>query len=80
MNFEFISPRLKKNPLTKLLIVPKENKNVLGLAVEHNAYTPTSISYNEILYGDRPFAASLMAKTFAGSNHPNVIEYPLRCR
>ncbi|MEO7992272.1 MAG: lipid A deacylase LpxR family protein, partial [Chryseolinea sp.] len=68
---EFVSPVLKGNPLSTLLIIPKENKNQFGLAIEHNAYTPTSISSNKILYGDRPFAASLMVKTFVGSNHPS---------
>jgi lipid A 3-O-deacylase len=70
MNLEFISPALKRNPLSRLLIIPKENNNQLGLAIEHNAYTPTSISFNKILYGDRPFAASLLLKTFAGSSRP----------
>ncbi len=71
LNLEVISPTLKKNPLTRLLITPKENINQVGLAVEHNAYTPTSISSNEIRYGDRPFAASLMIKTFGASVNPS---------
>ena len=69
VNLEFINPALIHNPLKRLLIAPKENTNLYGIAIEHNAYTPTSISSNEILYDDRPFAASLMVKTFSGSNH-----------
>ena len=67
MNLEWISPSLKNNPLTRLLITQKENSNRYGLAIEHNAYTPTSIRSNEILYGDRPFAASIILKTFGAS-------------
>lgn len=67
MNLEWISPSLKNNLLTRLLITPKENSNRYGLAIEHNAYTPTSIRSNEILYGDRPFAASIVLKTFGAS-------------
>ncbi len=70
MNLEFVSPALKRNPISKLLITLKENKDQFGLAIEHNAYTPTSISSNQILYGDRPFAASLLLKTFSASIHP----------
>ncbi len=67
MNLEWSSPSLKNNPLTRLLITPKENSNRYGLAIEHNAYTPTSIRSNEILYGDRPFAAAIILKTFGAS-------------
>ena len=35
--------------------------------VEHDGYTPTSISHDEILYGDRPFAAALMMRTFSST-------------
>jgi hypothetical protein len=34
------------------------------VGAEHDGYTPTSIRSNEILYGDRPFAACLFLKTF----------------
>ncbi len=71
INLEIVSPSLKKNPITRLLIAPQENVNQFGLAIEHNAYTPTSISSNEILYGDRPFSATVMIKTFAASSHPS---------
>jgi hypothetical protein len=67
MNLEWISPGLKKNPLARLLIMPEGNTNGYGLAIEHNAYTPTTIRSAEIRYGDRPFAASLMVKTIGAS-------------
>jgi lipid A 3-O-deacylase len=69
-NFEWANPSLRKFPLSKLLFATGEN-NVYGISLEHNAYTPTSISHNDILYGDRPFAAALFLKTFAISNRPD---------
>ncbi len=68
MNLEFVAPAFNTFPFSKLLITAKENRQY-GLAIEHNAYTPTSISHAGILYGDRPFAAALFLKSFSsGSN------------
>ncbi len=36
-----------------------------GIGLEHEGYTPTSISNPAILYGDRPFAACFFLKTFS---------------
>ena len=41
------------------------------MALEHDAYTPTSIRHTEIIYGDRPFAAVLLLKTFAMALNSN---------
>lgn len=65
INLEFVNPALKKNPLTKLLIRFGDKPTKYGLSIEQNGYTPTSISRDDILYGDRPFAANLMLKTFS---------------
>jgi lipid A 3-O-deacylase len=67
MNLEFVSKGLKKNPLNIALFIPKNDSTLFGLAIEHNAYTSTSIRSKEILYGDRPFAASIIFKTFSSS-------------
>lgn len=67
INLEFVHPALKKFPVSKLLVRKRTGIVKYGLAIEHNAYTPTSIGHNEILYGDRPFAACLFLKTFATS-------------
>jgi len=69
VNVEWMAPAFKKNPLNHILILPKAGTHQYGIAVEHNAFTPTSINFNVILYGDRPFAASAVAKAFAVSNH-----------
>ena len=66
VNLELVAPSLKKFPTSKILVRIKANQQ-FGIAIEHNAYTPTSISHSEILYGDRPFAAALFLKTFASS-------------
>jgi lipid A 3-O-deacylase len=68
-NLEWVAPALEKFPISKLLITASENKQY-GIALEHEAYTPTSIQHSDILYGDRPFAAAVFLKTFAMSNHP----------
>ena len=65
VHIEIVSPGLKKNPLTKLLLLPGFSIKKYGLGIEHDGYTPSSISYDNILFGDRPFAACLALKSFA---------------
>lgn len=67
INVEMVKPSLRTFPLSKLLLTPDTGTNQFGISLEHNAYTPTSIGHDEILYGDRPFAAALLLKTFAMS-------------
>lgn len=67
INIEFVHPALKKFPVSKLLLRKPNTSVKYGLAIAHNAYTPTSIGHHEILYGDRPFAGCLMLKTFVVS-------------
>lgn len=69
IHLEVVDPSYKKFPLTRLLVRQKEGTNQFGISLEHNGYTPTSIEHNEILYGDHPFAAALMLKTFSMNNH-----------
>lgn len=71
INIEMIDPSFNKFPLAKVLIAPKTGTNQFGISIEHNGYTPTSIESDEILYGDRPFAAALMLKTFAMTSDSN---------
>jgi lipid A 3-O-deacylase len=71
INLEVVSPAMKKFPLNRLLPASKSSRNQYGVAVEHNGYTPGSIRHVEILYGDRPFAASLFLKNFVRSNLKN---------
>jgi len=60
---EYSSPWVKKFPVSKLLWHPVQGQRQYSLAIEHNGFTPTSIGHDEILYGDRPFAATAALKT-----------------
>ncbi len=65
INLEFVHPSVKKFFVSKILIKPANNEIKYGVSVELNGYTPISIEYEEILKGDRPFAAVLILKTFS---------------
>ena len=65
INLEYVNPSIRKFPMAKLLIRSSSKENKFGIAIEHEGYTPTSISHPEILKGDRPFAAGLFLKTFS---------------
>lgn len=62
--FELTSPRLEKNPLNYIFPKLKNSSDKYGLSLEHIGFTPTTIKSNEILYGDRPFAAAIFLKSF----------------
>ncbi len=61
---EKVHPALNRFPLMKILWHPKNSKLKYGLAIEHNAYTPKEIGQYDIQYGDRPYAAVLILKSF----------------
>jgi len=62
---ELIAPSIKRFPLSKLLIRPTGEYTRYGIALQHNGYTPTSIQHDELLVGDRPFAACAMFQNFS---------------
>lgn len=64
-NFELVSPTFKKNPVNYLFYKPKSNEFKYGLSIEHIGFTPDNIKSTEIQYGDRPFAAAIMLKSFS---------------
>ncbi len=64
IHIEVVSPAMAKFPVSKLLWRPRKYTARYGLAIEHNAYTPTSIRRNYISYGDRPFGGALFLKSF----------------
>lgn len=68
-SFELVLPDLKKNPINTLLIAPKKSARRYGIAVEHIGYTPRYYERPEIQYGDRPFAAAIMLKSFVIATH-----------
>lgn len=67
INLEVVHPSFTKFFLNKILVAPKADSHQFGISIEHNGYTPTSITYDGILYGDRPFTAALMFKNFSMS-------------
>ncbi len=54
----------KKAFYRKAFISPFHGDKVSGVAIQHNAYTPTNITRGDILYGDRPYTAALMLQLF----------------
>jgi len=62
--FELTSPLLAKNLVNYSFPKIKNSDNKYGLSIEHIGFTPTTIKSNEILYGDRPFAAAIFLKSF----------------
>ena len=64
IHLELVAPWVQQFPLSKLLFHLIGGYAKYGIGLEHNGYTPTSISSDDILRGDRPFAATVFLKTF----------------
>lgn len=64
IRLELVAPFLSKNPLNYLFYHPKNAKIRYGLSVEHICYTPVNYDLPSIQFGDRPFAAAIVAKSF----------------
>lgn len=61
---EYVNPRLKKNPINRLLFFAKNDKSKYGISFNIFGYTPTTIESNEVLLNDRPFQANMAVKSF----------------
>lgn len=59
-----VSPSLGKVPVYKLTLRPAGNSMKYGLAIQQNAYTPTSVSDTALRRGDHPYAASLAMQLY----------------
>ncbi len=70
VNLEFVAPTLKKFPLARLLFRNKNLPNRVGIALEHQGFTPSNIVTGEVLPNDRPYSSSLMLKTFSIVSNP----------
>lgn len=68
-NFELVLPIFKKNPANFLFYNPETTENKFGLSIEHIGFTPNNYESPEIQYGDRPFAAAIMFKSFVISTN-----------
>lgn len=69
INMEVVTPGFSKLPSRFVLLHPANSRVQYGLALQHNAYTPTSITDTRIRYGDRPYAAALMLQPFTISTN-----------
>jgi lipid A 3-O-deacylase len=65
VNLEVVHPGLRKFPLSKLLLGPKNQAIQYGIAMIHDVYSPSSIRHSEIILNDRPYCANWMLTTFA---------------
>lgn len=63
-SLEIIALFLKKNPINFLFVKPYNSEIRYGVAIEHIGFTPATIGSPEIQFGDRPFAAAIMLKSF----------------
>lgn len=64
-NFELTAPRLARNPINHLFISPKNSEFKYGISLEHIGFTANNIASDQIQFGDRPFAAAIMLKSFS---------------
>lgn len=69
INMEVVTPGFAKLPTRFLLLHLAGSKVKYGLSLQHNAFTPTSITDANIRYGDRPYAASAMLQPFTISTN-----------
>ena len=69
IHFEYIAPSIRKFPLHHALIKAYQQRQY-GVAIQHNGYTPSSVSTNEVLQNDHPYAGLLYLQQFAISIDP----------
>lgn len=67
LTLEFLHPILKKSPFNYLLLKSRGSEYRYGIAFSIFCYTPTSISTENILYGDRPFCGNITFSNFITS-------------
>ncbi|TLX74689.1 lipid A deacylase LpxR family protein [Labilibacter sediminis] len=66
---ELIHSHFQKNPVNHLFFFNKfnTNKQVYGISLHQQMFTPLDIKKENILYGDRPYAGLLYLKSFSKS-------------
>ena len=67
ITLDYVHPALKHNPLSKLLIKPRNSYKQYGISFNLFGYTPTSILSDSILFGDRPYAAAIDVSSFVST-------------
>jgi hypothetical protein len=61
---ELVLPQFDGKMTRAVLLRPNYGIAQYGIGIQHNGYTPSSISSEDILYNDHPFAGVLVLKTF----------------
>jgi hypothetical protein len=59
LGLTYFDPVLRASPPMSVLAALPGSEKSYGLLVRQSGFTPTSLSHNEVLVGDRPFAAYL---------------------
>ncbi len=65
ITIECVDPSFKKIPVVKILAQLRGSAIQYGVSANIFGYTPTNYESNEILYGDRPFAAAMSLAFFS---------------
>jgi len=63
-SFELVTSFLEKNPANYFFLTPKNSEIRYGLAIEHIGFTAPDIGSPKIQFGERPFSAAIMLKSF----------------
>lgn len=69
INMETVTPTFSTLPTKHILFNPNNWEVKYGLSLQHNAYTPTSITDTSIRYSDHPYASALMFQAFTISTN-----------
>lgn len=65
ITLEYANPKIKNWITSRVLFKPKNTDIIYGLRVDNFGYTPTTLTNNNIPYGDRPYCGDMSASTFA---------------
>ncbi len=78
IKLSFIHPIVKYSPLSYALIqINKNALNYYGLHIEQDCFTPRSIRYDTIPYGERPYAAVFLSHIHL---HPLILSKKSCCK
>lgn len=65
LDLEMVTPLFNRLITNKLLYNPRFSYTRYGIGIQHNAFTPGSVSDPSLLIGDRPYAGVLTIRNFA---------------
>ena len=65
LDLEMVTPLFNKYITNKILYSPRFSFTRYGVGIQHNAFTPGSVSDPSLLIGDRPYAGVLTVRNFA---------------